>query len=186
MSLKPQDILIVLKLVALGDREWSYQYLADELYMSASGVHAGIRRAADCKLLDSYKNPIREALQEFLTHGIRYVWPPKHGGLVHGMPTAYAAPPLNTNIVQPSEYPPVWATLDGPTRGMAFSPLFRSAPAAAAKDAKLYEMLALVDAVRGGRAREIEMARHELRKRLWPDTHPMRVAESIRSVIGAT
>jgi len=31
MVLKPQDVLILLKLVSLGDREWSYVNLAGEL-----------------------------------------------------------------------------------------------------------------------------------------------------------
>jgi len=34
------------------------------------------------------------------------------------------------------------------------------------KDPKLYELLALVDAIRGGKVREREMAKKEIRKRL--------------------
>lgn len=48
---------------------------------------------------------------------------------------------------------------------MAFSPLYKSAPQAARRDEKLYELLALVDAIRG-RARERDLAARELRKRL--------------------
>jgi hypothetical protein len=49
---------------------------------------------------------------------------------------------------------------------LAFSPLYKAAPTAARKDPKLYELLALVDAVRGGRARERTTAVRLLEKRL--------------------
>ena len=49
---------------------------------------------------------------------------------------------------------------------MAFSPLYKLAPGAAREDQKLYELLVLVDAIRGGRARERKLATRELEKRL--------------------
>ena len=82
------------------------------------------------------------------------------------MPTSYAAPPLVSLIVQPNEPPPVWPYPDGSVRGHEFSPLYKSVPMAAAKDRVLYELLALVDAIRGGRAREKNLAITELRSRL--------------------
>ena len=146
--------------------------------MSPSEVHSAVRRGLKAGLL--YKRPLkaekrnslktsapnRQALVEFLTHGIRYVFVPELGGETRGMPTAYAAAPLNEHIVADNPLPPVWPFAAGQTRGLAFSPLYRSAPLAAAKDQALYELLALVDAVRGGRARERKLAADELRKRI--------------------
>jgi len=167
MILKPQDIVILLKLVASGDRPWSYPSLALELSMSASEVHAGVKRAAKARLLAAGKGePFRKALEEFLIHGVKYAYPPERGELTRGMPTAYAAPPLRNLIAQAEEPPPVWPYSKGQVRGYAFSPLYRSVPEAAAKDPKLYEILALVDAIRDGRARERELAVAELRARL--------------------
>jgi hypothetical protein len=51
-------------------------------------------------------------------------------------------------------------------RGTAFSPLYSAAPRAARSDPQLYELLVLVDAIRGGRARERDIAVKELKKRL--------------------
>lgn len=82
------------------------------------------------------------------------------------MPTSYAAPPLNSLIVQSDEPPPVWPDPDGKVRGYEFSPLYRSVPKAVANEDALYEFLALVDAVRDGRARERELAVKELTARL--------------------
>jgi hypothetical protein len=60
----------------------------------------------------------------------------------------------------------VWPSADGQVRGSAFEPLHKTVPAAAAKDAVLYEILALVDALRDGRARERQIAERELAARL--------------------
>lgn len=167
MTLKPQDIVILLKLVAIGEQPWSFSSLANELAMSQSEVHSGIKRAMASRLYDpNRKVPILRSLLEFLIHGLKYVFPPDSGRLTRGMPTSYAAPPLNAIIVQTDEPPPVWPTADGKVRGQEFAPLFRSVPRAAANDNALYELLALVDAIRDGRARERELAVKELTKRL--------------------
>ena len=50
-------------------------------------------------------------------------------------------------------------------RGVTFEPLHKSAPAAARKDPALYELLALIDAVRDGRVRERKLAEKELSTR---------------------
>ncbi|MEX2443587.1 MAG: hypothetical protein WD492_08280 [Alkalispirochaeta sp.] len=42
LHLKPQDVVVLLKLVALGERRWTYSELAGELGMSASEVHGAI------------------------------------------------------------------------------------------------------------------------------------------------
>ncbi|HJQ64636.1 MAG TPA: nucleotidyltransferase family protein, partial [Burkholderiales bacterium] len=103
---------------------------------------------------------------EFLIHGVPYAYPSEHGGVVRGMPTAYAAPPLNKMIVQADEPPPVWPYAEGTVRGYKFAPLYPSVPKAAERDPKLYELLALVDAIRDGRARERDLAAQELETRL--------------------
>ena len=105
-------------------------------------------------------------LEEFLLHGIQYVFIAEHGELNRGMPTAYAAAPMAVHFVADNEPPPIWPDPEGEVRGESFTPLYRSAPIAAQKDAKLYELLVLVDALRGGRARERDIAARELKKRL--------------------
>ena len=170
MILKPQDVVVLLKLVALGRQPWTYQRLAVELAISQSEVHAAVRRAVAARLIGDTSTvsgrPILAALKEFLIHGVRYAYPPEHGGLIRGMPTAYTAPPLNKVIVQPNEPPPVWPYAEGAVRGYAFAPLYPSVPFAAERDPKLYELLALVDAMRDGRARERSFAAKELETRL--------------------
>ena len=170
MILKPQDIVVALKLVALGEVKWTYAQLAYELGMSQAEVHAGIKRLLTVGLVvkDSIApvRPVRQALEEFLVHGIKYAFPPRRGGITRGVVTSTSAPPLAKEFVQPEELPPVWPDPEGTVRGQEFSPLYRSAPKAAQQDQRLYELLALVDAIRGGRAREQIIAIKELGKRL--------------------
>lgn len=167
MILKPQDIFILLKLVSLGKAQWSYASLARDLYMSTSEVHAGMRRAVAAHLMGPQKGHLlKKSFEEFLIHGIKYAFPPDHGSLTRGLPTSYAAPPLKDVISQPTEPPPVWPDPEGTVRGYEFSPLYKSVPKAALQDRKLYELLALVDAIRDGRTRERKIAITELKARL--------------------
>lgn len=164
--LKPQDVVVLLKLVGSGG-EWSYPSLAHALGMSASEVHAAMIRAAESGLLNAVtKRPNRQALLEFLVHGLRYVFPAKRGAVTRGLPTAHAAPPLKGRIAASSDMVPVWPDPEGQVRGEELRPLYRSVPGAARRDPALYELLALVDAIRGGRARERSLAAEELRRRL--------------------
>lgn len=164
--LKPQDILVVLRLVDadLGDR--TLPRLAEAVGLSASEAHAAVKRATRSGLLDPEDRSVRrEALSEFLVHGLRYVFPPVWMGVTRGVPTSYAAPPLKRQFAE-GELPPVWPDAEGTARGEGLAPLYRSVPRAALRDARLYEWLALVDAVRAGRARERRLAAKELERRL--------------------
>ncbi len=105
-------------------------------------------------------------LEEFLLHGLKYAFPAEHGPFTRGVPTSYAAEPLNAELLPGDELPPVWPWRDGNTRGIALEPLYRAVPGAALRDPVLYEFSALIDAIRDGRARERKMAERELLKRL--------------------
>lgn len=167
MILKPQDIVIMLKLVVRDGSDWSYPALSYELSMSASEVHAGVKRAVAAKLMDMHRKiPVKRNLLEFLIHGVKYAYPPDRGGLTRGIATGYAAQPLKELITQPDEPPPVWPDPEGPVRGYAFSPLYSSVPHACIVDSKLYELLALVDAIRDGRTRERKIATKEIQSRI--------------------
>lgn len=183
MNLKPQDVLFLLKLVAINNNDWSFSTLAYELGMSPSEVHGAARRALAARLAirkDGRIKPNLRNLEEFLLHGIQYVFVPERGGLIKGMPTFNAAD---------NELPPVWPDPEGAVRGESFSPLYKSVPVAAKRDLKLYPLLVLVDAIRGGRARERDMAKKALKKRLFSDDEPTRkrpVSDKDKLVIGGT
>jgi hypothetical protein len=62
--------------------------------------------------------------------------------------------------------PPVWPHKNGTVRGMTFYPLYATVPLAAGRNAALYELLVLFDAVRGASPRERALALEMLGERL--------------------
>lgn len=159
MSMKGQDILVLLKLAARGEQNWNYAGLASELGMSGSEVHASLKRCLKSGLYNpDSRRENRLALLEFLTHGVRYVFPAQPGPIKAGLPTSYAAEPLSRRIQYDPREAPIMPLLHGPCRGPEIEPLYPSAPKAAQKDERLYRLIALVDALRSGRARERKIA----------------------------
>jgi len=145
----------------------TFPRLAASLGLSASETHAAVQRAVASGLVDGVTRTVRRtALLEFLVHGLRYVFPAKRTGVTRGVPTSYAAPPLKAHFSTGDLFPPVWPYPEGDSRGEGLEPLYKSVPAAALRDPQLYEWLALVDAVRSGRARERKLAATELERRL--------------------
>lgn len=167
-NLKPQDILALLKILTWEGRpKWMGIELAREVGLSPFEISVGLERSRRAGFLDASKRKvIKSALLEFLIHGLKYVYPAHPGALCRGVPTAHSASPLAGKIVANDQDHYVWPTDDGTRRGQAIPPLCKSAPQAALKDPSLHELLALVDAIRIGRAREREMAVRELTKRL--------------------
>jgi hypothetical protein len=168
MVLKPQDIFIALKLVALGKEGWTYVQLANSLHMSASEINAGVKRCIRARLLSpppkrgKNPQPIIMALEEFLVHGIKYAFPPDRGELTGGVPTGHAGPHTMGETWQAEEIPPVWPHPKGTVRGYAFSPLYSSAAEAALEDPVLHELLALTDILRDDRSRDKNQAAKSL------------------------
>ena len=161
--------MVVLKLCSYERKRPPMSMVAADLNMSPSEIHAAIKRLQQARLLhgpELQEKPNISALEEFLLHGAKYAFPAEHGQVTRGVPTSFAAPPLKDEIASPDELPPVWPWPEGETRGVALDPLYRTAPAAALRDPVLYELLALVDAIRDGRARERKIAEKELIRRL--------------------
>ena len=166
-GIKPQDIVILLKLAVLGDRHWRHMDLVGGLGLSQTEISFALDRCKTAGFIDSAKKKVlKSALLEFLVHGLKYVFPAKPGAVCRGIPTGHSAPPLSHTIVASDEDRYVWPWDDGKVRGQAIEPLYPNAPLAAKNDSKLYELLALVDAIRAGRAREQAIAVRELTVRL--------------------
>lgn len=213
MNLKPQDFLVALKLLALGEQHWTYARLAHELGLSASEAHAAVQRGLAAGLLvdasiarayakrrpaaalavrkprarasgayaaaaaapapelrtylDSAAVVNRHNLAEFALHGARYAFAPERLPVGPGVPTSHAAPAF-AGVFAEGHEPLVWPDAHGTLRGEGLLPLHPCVPGAALRDAALYELLALFDALRAGRARERGMAVARLQKLIDP------------------
>lgn len=163
MPLKAQDVLVALRLALTEGFSNSYAALAEELGMSASEAHAAMRRLEDARLLDPAERHIRRSvLRNFLIHGVPYAFAVRVEGMTRGIPTAWAAPVFAGEFVSGDQLPPVWPDPEGQVQGLAVKPLYPSAPHAAKKNDKLYSLLAAVDALRIGRARERAAAERKI------------------------
>lgn len=163
--MRPQDIVILLKIAAKGSEKWYMKDLANELYISKSEISESLNRNVIAGFIsNSKKRLFKAALLEFILHGIKYVYPQKPGNIQRGVLTAQSANPLSGKIQSQEKF--IWPYALGNDRGFSISPLHPNVPKACLKDKKLYELLALVDAIRIGNAREYNLAVEELEKRL--------------------
>ena len=163
MLLQPLDVLVVLKLAATPSAASSYAGLAASLGVSSSQAHSATRRAQAAHLLSQSLVVRRSATFNMLGYGVRYFIPASLGVELRGMPTSYGVEPLK-ELFGELEGPPVWPLSGGSARGASVEPIYRTVPLAAQHDAKLYSLLAIVDAIRVGRAREREAGIAELEK----------------------
>ncbi|NOV19311.1 hypothetical protein E5S70_25055 [Ensifer adhaerens] len=186
--MKSQDIVVLLKLISLQDQElekgtdqlrseslggdpYSVRNLEALLGISKTEVGQSINRSISSGIArkDSKSNeprPHRRNLVNFITNGLKFVFPAHPGAMQRGIPTAFAAPMLESLLMSGGSYNYVWPYASAQEMGQSIDPLFRSVPEAALKDERLYEYLALVDAIRLGNQRETELAGDRLKSRI--------------------
>jgi hypothetical protein len=165
--MRPQDVVLLLKILLLEETEWQSKDLASTLLLSPAEISFSLKRCHYARLLDSTGRRVaRRTLTEFLLYGLPVVFPTQPGAQARGLPTAHSAAPLCHQIVAEQVY--VWPDAAGENWGAAITPLYPKVPAAARTDARLYELLALTDALRVGRPRERQLAGDLLRTLILP------------------
>jgi predicted transcriptional regulator len=164
-GMRPQDIAILLKLMALNKHEWQLQPLSNELYISISEISESLNRSRLAHLIDYHKKrPNRQAILEFIEHGVKYVFPQEPGSLVKGIPTAHSHPYIQQFFHSERNY--VWPDVQGEMMGQNIEPLYTNQTKAARQDPVFYKLLALVDVIRVGKVREVNIAIKELKNQL--------------------
>jgi hypothetical protein len=180
--MKSQDIVILLKLVSLEDQigqgrlnemvgadPFALRTLESALGISKTEISASLRRniAAALAIKSSDRPKVnRRNLTDFVRHGLKYVFPASPGAPQRGVATGFAAPMLEGQLVSSGADIYVWPYAEGDRRGLSVTPLFKSVPEAALKDKRLYELLALIDAIRLGNPREANLAQDRFEKRM--------------------
>ena len=165
--MKPQDLIVLLKILIWKDKRWSQLELSKAISISPAEVNHALKRLAKAKLYNpETKSVMKRSLLEFILHGVKYAFPAEPGPLKLGLPTAHSAPPLCHELVVDTQDSYVWEDRQGQVRGQSVEPLYYSAPSAAREDPGLHQLLALVDAIRIGRAREVKLAEAQLTERI--------------------
>ncbi len=166
-GIRPQDIVILLKIVSLNNSNWKINDLAHQLFISQSEVSEALNRSQFSGLIDESKRKVRVmGLFDFIKYGLKYVFPAKPSYITIGIPTSHSAKPLSDTIISNDSDVYVWEYEEGNTKGQAIEPLYKNVVRAVQQDQKLYELLALVDAFRVGTPREIKLAEEKLKGRL--------------------
>jgi hypothetical protein len=169
LVLRPQDLVVAIKLATNRHREFTLSGLADELGMALSAVHGSVKRCELARLVSRSGGSIRAlrpAVKEFVLHGAKYAFPAVLGAIGRGTPTSVGAPVLSQHFDQGKVLPPVWPDPHGAAFGSTVIPLHDTVPAAARKDQAFYDVMALLDAIRLGAARERELAVAALEEKL--------------------
>ena len=156
-TLRPQDLVVLLKLLIMEGRSWNQISLAKSLFLSQSEISASLKRSAYARLLQNKGKEIaKQPFMDLLQYGVPFMFPQQPGVVVRGIPTAHSAEPL-VNLISSSENY-IWPYAKGHMRGHSILPLYPSVIQAVEMDPQLYEYLALIDAIRVGRAREKNLA----------------------------
>lgn len=161
--MRPQDIVILLKLLTIEEPDWQYRNLSASLSIAISEVSESLVRSHIAGLVDESRRQVhRQSLMEFLEHGIRYVFPQVPGSMVTGIATGHSHHFYKQHFA--SEFNYVWPYEDGNMRGLAIQPLHKGVPKACQQDELLYGLLAAIDIIRVGRVREKELALQQLQR----------------------
>lgn len=164
-NLKPQDVVILLKILVKGNESWKIVDLAYELELSTGEISNALERLRTSSLLgQDKKTPLLKNFEEFLLFGLKYVFPASIGVIDRGVLTAHSYGKLSKKIISENTF--VWPSADGDERGVSITPLYKNVPVAAMRDPKLHWLLALIDSLRIGKVREQKIAKEELKKAL--------------------
>jgi hypothetical protein len=164
--MRPQDIVILLKLIVINNDNWKNIDLAKSLQISASEISEALNRCRIAGLVDTQKRKVNiNSFKEFLIYGLKYAFPAEPGAVVRGVATAHSAYPINEYIASGNDIY-VWPYAKGTQRGQAIEPLYKTLPAVVQNENQLYELLVITDTIRIGRAREVKIAIEQLEKRL--------------------
>ena len=168
MELKPQDPLLLVKYWALkkAAQDSSVRCISELIGISASEVSKGTKRLMTSRLVVERSGSIfaeSNALLEWLCYGVRYAYPLQSVGYGRGMVTSWNCPLLGSEMT-PTIPPIVWPVSGGDTEGALIKPIHDSVPAASRRDENLYCVMSLLEAIRGGKPRELSIARDLLAK----------------------
>ncbi len=163
MSLKPQDTLLSLKYWSIekNNIRLTTRALADVVGISSGEVSKSTQRLIHAGLIVERNKRVfvlTDSLIEWLCYGVRYAYPYQQVGYGRGMPTSWNCALIHSEMVPPIPAL-VWERQGGMTEGAFVKPIHQAAPLAASTDDSLYQALSLIDAIRGGKPRELSIAR---------------------------
>jgi DNA-binding transcriptional ArsR family regulator len=160
--LKSHDVLLALGLMIAKNEKSkkTQQSLANAALLSQAEVSNALKRLENCHLIDARKRElIHENLIEFVAYGIRYAFAVSPGALMMGVPTGTSSPVLKEHMLTSDEFKLVWPHPLGKIYGQAIEPLHEKVPEVCDHSPEIYKLLCLVDAIRLGKSRSLQIGR---------------------------
>src|SRR5471030_1714460 len=149
-TLRPSDVVVACQLALTPDAK--FLEIANSTGISAGECHNAVRRLRLSRiLLAEQRRPAAEVLHLFLVQGAPFAFPPVLGPQTIGTATALSAQVFRAKIDSPEGI--VWPDAAGTARGQSLIPLFPGAPSLPARNQPLYDLLAIIDALRVGTTR---------------------------------
>lgn len=171
--LKGQDIGVLIKLLLklTAKEKIEFKNIAHELYISQSGVTKSIKRLEKSKLLTRYSDDSidlhKHELMELFVYGVKYLFPADVNIAARGMAAAYSTPHFKKIILSEETY--VWPYINGHTKGLALTPIYKTLPNALDRvpDESFYVIISALDLSRLGGKQENKIAKNILEKYIW-------------------
>ena len=185
--MKPQDTLIAIKYSSISTKQAqeedkneglmqptsivkiSYRELASQVGISVGEASKSIKRLESAKLMIMSNNGImlnNHNLAEWIVHGAKYAYPVIKVGFGRGMPTAWNCQAIRSDIVPPE--PGLGWKSDNSyeidIQADLVSPIYPSIPFASSIDPFVHKAFALLDILRTGTPREINVSKDMLSK----------------------
>lgn len=169
--MKNVDVYVLVAVIVSLNNSPKLRRLSEFTGLSVSVIHRSLKQLKKSKLLvelmSGYEPSFRN-IEEFLLCGFSYVFPEEKGKLVRGFATGIDGTSLKNQFTE-TEYPAVWAHYEGNIKGFEVEPLHKAIPELIAKgrmNQELYELLALLDVLRIGQKREVDVAKNKIRSLL--------------------
>jgi hypothetical protein len=160
-ALKPQDVFVACQLAIWEGEKWTYAQLAERLHLSPSAVFEALGRCRQAKLVASTNQGaqvVAQRLFEYLVHGVPTSFYPRKLEVVRGIATATFSPLFRSRFTKDGDLPVVWPYSKGKDTGEGLVPLYPTIPIACSQNQPLYNIMATVDILRVGKARERDAA----------------------------
>ena len=157
-TLKPQDVLAACRLVLAppGGGGVTQRSLAADLHVSLSTVHSALKNLRGAGLVRGSGPYVvdRAKLFDFLVHGVPVVYQAVRTEVVRGVATGIFSPHFRERFAVGKLVTTVWPYGKGKEVGEGLVPLYPTVPLVCSRDSELYQLLAAVDVLRVGKARE--------------------------------
>ncbi len=164
--LRPQDILILAKLVEFKGADFKQKDLAEEIGLSQSEVVHALSRLDFVSLYDKKNNRLnRLEVIHFLENAVKYLFPLEMGDFSRGIKTGLSSKFLKNKIRGGEDLDYVWPSGNGKVKGIAVKPVFETVPQLVEENEFLMKLLNIIDIFRGRFSKRVtEVASTELRK----------------------